>query len=626
MQMTTQPESTQSFSTPRLFLRALTLTWRAHPPLATLNTVLLFLSATISPMQVWVSKVTIDRLSALLGPEKATWQTQMSSLPSWQVTLLPLALYLVIWAAGQVARSIEGHVRELLAFQTRAHIQELMYRKASSLDIAFYETPAFYNQLELVSRGSYRVLSLTHWLSNIASQAIALVILLFMLGQINLWFPLILILVSLPYIKTQTHFIRKKADLYMNSVPQQRLMDSLGALMRSSEAVKEIRLFQIQDYLIDRHRRAGEKHYANLANIAIAQEKTTFLLLLLNIAGVVVIWAITGMQALAGAISLGNVAVAFQTIERSRGGFLNLSEIGGFLVENTVYLKALFDFLDLPHDAAEGTLSRSPNAEGVAADLSGPIEFQHVSFCYPGTEKMVLNDISFTIHPGECIALVGENGSGKTTLVKLLTRLYDPVEGVVTIAGRDLHQVDPQAYYQQIGAIFQDFVPYDLTARENIGFGNVAELDNMERIHQAAEKSGAAAVIEGLPQQYDTVLGHYFEDSQNLSGGEWQKIALARAFMRDVPLLILDEPTAALDAFAENAVYQRFADLTRGRTTMFVTHRLSSVQMAEKILVLKQGRLIEVGSHEELMAYDGEYASMFRLQADRYQANKTTDG
>jgi ATP-binding cassette subfamily B protein len=247
--------------------------------------------------------------------------------------------------------------------------------------------------------------------------------------------------------------------------------------------------------------------------------------------------------------------------------------------------------------------------------------FQHVSFRYPGSEQDVLNDISFTIQPGETVALVGENGAGKTTLVKLLTRLYDPSQGTVTIAGRDLRQVDPQLFYQQIGAIFQDFRYYNLTVKENIGFGNLAELENMARIRRAAEMGGATELIEGLPHQYETMLGRVFlEDSKDLSGGEWQKIALARAFMRDVPLLILDEPTAALDAFAENTVYNRFAELTKGRTTIFVTHRLSSVRMAGRILVLKEGRLIEAGNHDELMAQGGEYASMFKLQAERYQS------
>lgn len=612
--MATQPESTQSFSILRLFLRALNVAWRAHPPLATLNVVLIILAAAISPMQVWISKLTIDHLSTLWGQGKAAWQT------NWRVLLLPLTLYLVIWAVSQMADGIEAHVRTLMALRVQTFMQKAVYQKAALLDIAFFETPEFYNQLELVSIGSYRLLSLMQYLADMARQVITLAALLFLLGQINLWFPLILILVSLPHLKAQVHFTRKKANLYMNRVPEQRLIDYLGWLLRNPEAVKEIRLFQTQYYLIGRHQRAREEHFANFVNLAIAQEKATFLLTLLYMASVVAIWMITGMQALAGAISLGNVALAFQTVERSHGGFRNIGMMGGFVVENTLYLDAMFNFLDLPSDAVPGTLTRPPEAKGVSADLSGPIEFQHVSFHYPGTEKAVLHDISFTIHPGECVALVGENGSGKTTLIKLLTRLYDPTEGNVTVAGRDLRHVDPQVYYQQIGAIFQDFVRYRLTARENVGFGNLVEIDNVARIRQAAEKSGAAALIEGLPQQYETVLGRYFEDGQELSGGEWQKIALARAFMRDVPLLILDEPTAALDAFAENAVYKRFAELTRGRTTVFVTHRLSSVQMAEKILVLKAGRLIEMDNHDALMAQDGEYAKMFRLQAERYQA------
>ncbi len=609
--MLSQTKSMRKLSTPRLFLRAMALAWQAHPPLAALSVVLIFLSATISPVQVWISKLMIDNLTVLAGQEQV----------NWQALLMPVALYLIIWIVSQVAGSVEDLVQELMAIKVRNYMQGIVYQKAASLDIAFYETPAFYNQLELVRTGSYRLLSLVHQLANTARQTITLVVLLCLLGQINLWFPLILIFVSLPHLILQPHFARQKANLYMSRVPEQRMMDYIGGrLLTDRDAVKEIRLFQIQDYLLDRHRRAREWLFSHIAQIALSEEKTTLLLTFLSLAGAVTIWVLTGLQALAGTISLGNVALAFQTVERIRGNFLFVGEAGGYVTEHAVYLNALFEFLDLPPDAVPGTLTHAPETAGVAADLSGPIEFAHVSFRYPGTEKLVLNDISFTIQPGEKVALVGENGSGKTTLIKLLTRLYDPIEGAVTIAGRDLRQVDPQMYYQQIGVIFQDFVQYCLTAKENVGFGNLAEIENMARIRKAAAMSGAAELIERLPHQYETVLGRYFEDGQDLSGGEWQKIALARAFMRDVPLLILDEPTAALDAYAENAVYQRFAELTQGRTTVFVTHRLSSVQMAEKILVLKEGHLIETGSHDELMAQDGEYASMFRLQAERYQS------
>ena len=608
--MLIRTKSTQKLSTPRLFLRAMALAWQAHPPLAALSVVLIFLSAAISPVQVWIFKLMIDNLTALMGQEQV----------NWQVLLMPMALYLIIWMISQAAESIEGQVRELMALRVRSHMQGIVYQKAASLDIAFYETPAFYNQLELVRTGSYRVQSLVHQLAATVRRTITLVALLFLLGQINLWFPLILIFVSLPHLTLQPHFARQKANLYINRVPEQRMMDYIGWLLSDRDAVKEIRLFQIQDYLLDRYRRARERLFSHFAKIALSQEKTTLLLTLLYLAGAVTIWVLTGLQTLAGTISLGNVVLAFQTVERIQAGFLFVGSAGGYVAEHTVYLNALFEFLDLPPDAVPDTLAHAPETAGVAADLSGPIEFKHVSFRYPGTEKLVLNDISFTIQPGEKVALVGENGSGKTTLIKLLTLLYDPIEGAVTIAGRNLRQVDPQMYYQQIGVIFQDFVQYRLTAKENVGFGNLAEIENMARIRKAAEMSGATELIERLPHQYETVLSRYFEDGQDLSGGEWQKIALARAFMRDVPLLILDEPTAALDAYAENAVYQRFAELTQGRTTVFVTHRLSSVRQAEKILVLKEGRLIEIGNHDELMTLGGEYADMFKLQAERYQS------
>ena len=252
-------------------------------------------------------------------------------------------------------------------------------------------------------------------------------------------------------------------------------------------------------------------------------------------------------------------------------------------------------------------------------DLTGPIELQSVSFRYPGADRDALIDIPFTIQPGEKVALVGENGAGKTTLVKLLTRLYDPTAGKVFMNGVDLRTLDPQRYYHQLGVIFQDFARYSFTAGENIGLGCVEALANEERIRQAAHMGGAAQLIERLPHGYETMLNKEFEGGVDLSGGEWQKVALSRAFMRDAALLILDEPTAALDAYAESEVYQRFAELTQGRTTVFVTHRLSSVLMADKILVLKGGRLVEAGNHACLMALQGEYAAMFNLQAKNYQ-------
>jgi ATP-binding cassette subfamily B protein len=605
------------FSTPRLFLRAIVLTWQAHRALALSTLVLVLFNAFMAPLQIWITKLMIDGVTAAAGQGI----TSANDPAAWQSLLLPLALYTGIWALGQITATLDREVRQLMGQQVTNHLLRLLFSKAAQLDIAFYENPAFYDQFTLARNESYRIHNVSYEFTVIIQNTVTAIALFTLLAQISPWIPVILLLTTLPRLFGIVHFTRRKADLYMKDIPEQRLSGYLSWLMGERDAVKEIRLFQIHDYLIERMHRASQKYFSNISKLIVTQEKTLLLLTLIMAAGVAFIWAYTGLQALAGVISLGSVALIFQAVEQGRDNLFSFGYTGGYFAENAVYLQTLFKFLDQSPDAVAGALARSPEAVGVSADLSGPVVFDHVSFRYPGSEETVLSDISFTIQPGETVALVGENGAGKTTLVKLLTRLYDPTEGTVTIAGRDLRQVDPQLYYQQIGVIFQDFRHYDLTVRENIGFGSLPELENMARIRRAAEMGGAAELIEGLPHDYETMLGRvFFEDSKDLSGGEWQKIALARAFMRDVPLLILDEPTAALDAFAENAVYNRFAELTQGRTTIFVTHRLSSVRMAERILVLKEGRLLEVGNHDELMARGGEYASMFKLQAERYQA------
>ncbi|MFN8444883.1 MAG: ATP-binding cassette domain-containing protein, partial [Caldilineaceae bacterium] len=251
--------------------------------------------------------------------------------------------------------------------------------------------------------------------------------------------------------------------------------------------------------------------------------------------------------------------------------------------------------------------------------LQQGIEFRNVSFHYPGSERLVLQNLSFVIKPGSSVALVGDNGAGKTTLIKLLTRLYDPTEGTILLDGRDLRQYDLSQLQQNIGVIFQDFVRYQATAQENIGFGQVKDVENITRITQAAAQAGALPVIDKLPNGYRTYLGKTFDNSVDLSGGEWQKIALSRAFMRDAQILILDEPTAALDAKAEYDVYQRFAELMAGKTTIFISHRFSTVRMAQQILVLSDGHLIEQGSHDTLLAQGGQYAEMFTMQAIHYR-------
>lgn len=604
---------------PTLFWRALAMTWQAHGWLALATLALVTFSALMPPLQVWMTKVAIDAVTdvAALGGAAA------ADLATWRPLFGPVALYLLVWAIGQIATALDGEVRDLMGLQVNGYVQRRIFAKASQLDIAFFENPALCDQFTLAKSEAYRIPGVFYQFSALVQNTLTALTLFVLLGQISLWIPLVLLLTTAPRLVGVIYFTRRKADLYMRAVPEQRLTGYLSWLMGERDVVKEIRLFQIHDYLIERMRAANQKYFKAVGGVVVAQERTLLLLTLVMLAGIASVWGYTIWLAAAGLITLGSMALIFQAVERTRDTLLSFGFSGGFFAENGAYFKTLFDFLDRPPESVPGALARPAEARGVAADLNGQIVFDRVSFRYPGSNAPVLDQVSFVIEPGETVALVGENGAGKTTLVKLLTRLYDPADGAITIAGRDLRTIDPRLYYHQIGAIFQDFWHYDLSIRENIGFGNLAQLDNLDRIRRAATMSGAAELIESFPNKYDTMLGRvFYEDSKDLSGGQWQTIALARAFMRDVPLLILDEPTAALDAFAENAVYNRFTELTRGRTTVFVTHRLSSVRLAGKILVLKEGRLVEAGTHDQLMARDGLYAGMFRVQADRYQ----TDG
>ncbi len=620
--MSTTSPFFKTFHIVRLFTRALQIVWDSSPSLTAALSLLTILSAVSVPLQVWISKQIIDRIALLIGQGR---QASVEDL------FLPLFFYIVIWALSQIVRSASSSFRNLLSYQVDHYGQHEMLRKAATLDIAFFENQAFYNQMTLAANQIWRLDAIVMQFPEIISQLITLILLLILVGKTGLVLPLILIACTLPKVAAHTHFTKEKAELYLRHVPAQRMLNYLADLLSERETAKEVRLFRLQDHLLGRQARASQKYVGDLTRITVSQEKGNFVLNLLSLIGTAGIWIFAGVKALAGQISPGGVALVFQAVESSRSALNEIAFFGGYFVEHAVFLDALFGFLDLSPEAVEGTLTSSmlsSPVQGKALRLNGPIEFRRVCFRYPGSDRYVLRDVSFTLQPGEKVALVGENGAGKTTLVKLLARLYDPTEGSITIDGSDLREFDPQDYYSLMGVIFQDFYCYDLSVRENIGFGDITGLEDIERIRQAAQQGGAAEMIERLPHQYETMLGNRFEGGADLSGGEWQKLALARAFMRNHPgsrgaeFLILDEPTAALDAYAESEVYRSFSDLTRHKTTMFVTHRLSSVKIADKILVLKDGRLIEEGRHEQLMALNGEYAQMFQLQAERYRVDK----
>ncbi len=337
-------------------------------------------------------------------------------------------------------------------------------------------------------------------------------------------------------------------------------------------------------------------------------------------AGTACIWGYAVIRAVGRHITIGDIALAFQAADRSRTGLVSLFRNLGSFYEHTIFAANLFRFLDIDPTSIEGAPTpptKSPLP--MPKILNKGIEFRNVSFRYPRSDRFILKNVSFSIKEGESVAIVGENGAGKTTLVKLLTRFYDPTEGIVFLDGKDLRDYDPKELHRQIGVIFQDFVRYDLSAKENIGFGQVEFLEDKEKIHDAAEKGGSSEIIRKLPEGFNTILGKAFDEGVDLSGGEWQKLALSRAFMRHAQILVLDEPTAALDAFAEYEIHKRFVDLTSDKTTIFIFHRFSTVRMAQHILVLQNGKLVEEGSHGDLMNLNGLYTNMFNAQADRYR-------
>ncbi len=599
----------------RDYPRVLRLIWVSSPRYALLTVLLALVSSATPLAQVWATKLILDRLAAVfrLG-ERATTFT-VGSL------IAPVALIAIVWIIGGASRSTLEGIRGLLSQQVENHASYLMLRKAAELDVAFFETPAFFDRMNNARQDIWRTQNLAHQSIELLGATVSVVAMLGFLVRLHPLIVPLLVAVTLPQVVAKGYFANRQYSLMVNRTPSMRMASYISGLLGSHDAVKEIRLFGLQETLLKRFREFARSFVRQAEELWRSEQAVSLALGLLGSAGTAAVWGYAISRALAGKITIGDVALVFQAAEMARAGLGQLFFMWGLFYENGLFLQNLFTFLDLAPDSVEGALARGGESRGVPGKgaLRGEVEFRNVSFRYPQTDKMVLRDVSFVIHSGETLAVVGENGAGKTTLVKLLARLYDPTEGVILLDGRDLREYDLSEYRRHVAVVLQDFVCYDLTVAENIGFGEVQHLGDKERIARAAELGGSRKMIDQLPKGFETMLGRTFDEGTELSGGEWQKLALSRAFMRDADILILDEPTASLDALAEYDVYQRFADLTSGKTTVFISHRFSTVRMAKHILLLKEGRLFEEGTHDELMRLGGQYAEMFNAQADRYR-------
>jgi ATP-binding cassette subfamily B protein len=517
---------------------------------------------------------------------------------------------------GSLLSTLSNIVQQLLQEKTSYNIQLMVMDKANTLDLSFFENAQFYDKLQQAQQqAASRPAGMISQTFGLGSTIVTFFSMAAVLVTLTWWVALLALLAPIPVFIANVRYGWWGFQVMRRQSPLRREAQYYNNLLTTDTYNKEIKLFTTGNFFTELYRRLVTQFYQQTRKLIVPRYLTSFGLGLLTLVANGTIYLYVALQAAVGKITLGVLTFYTQAALSLGSSFQGLLNGVSSMYENNLFINTLFDFL-----AYEPRIVSPPNGLQPAPD-GLTVEFRHVSFAYPGRggEGQALRDISFTIQAGEAVALVGRNGAGKTTIVKLLTRLYDPDEGEILINGRNIKDYDLDALRKEIGVIFQDYVTYFLTAGRNIGIGRVDEMDDAEGIRVAATKSGAHAVIEKLPEEYDTMLGKWFDKGQQLSGGEWQKIALARAFMRDAQLLILDEPTSSLDPQAEYDVFARFRELTEGKSAIFISHRFSTVRLANRIIVLEHGTVLEEGTHEALLARGGRYAELFSLQAEAYR-------
>jgi ATP-binding cassette subfamily B protein len=428
------------------------------------------------------------------------------------------------------------------------------------------------------------------------------------------WLLLLLIVGVIPAFVGETHFAFLGYAKNFRQTPVRRQLDYLRILGGSKEAAKELKLFGLKDFLTARFKVLSTQVYEE--DVALARRKvvTGSVLSAIGTAGYYTAYVFAVWKTVTGVFSFGTLTLLANAIREASSNLQQTFSTLSTIADQALFLTDLIAFFEM-----RPSIQSKANALPAPRPIRQGFEFRDVSFRYPGSSRLVLNKLNLHLHPGERVALIGENGEGKTTIVKLLTRLYDPLEGQVLLDGVDLREYNLEDLYREVGVIFQDFMRYEMTARENIAVGRIELIDNLELLKQSAQKSMANDMVGKLPMGYDQMLGRRFDGGVDLSGGEWQKVALARAYLRDAQVLILDEPTSALDARSEYEVFQRFAELTAGKMALFISHRFSTVRMADRIIVLEKGRIAEDGDHDALTHLGGRYAEMFELQAASYR-------
>ncbi|HEY6633844.1 MAG TPA: ABC transporter ATP-binding protein [Rhizobiaceae bacterium] len=610
-----QPPLSQQLATLRHLKRFFAQVWRTSAPLMVASIALRLVAAVQPLLLLYVGKLIIDEVVRQTGlpapgPTFSDWLASGRLVPVAELLALEFAL---IVASDLLSRAISLVDAVLSELHSNTVSMELM-RHAASLDLRHFESSEYQDRLERARRQAAGRNAL---LAQIFGQGQSIVTIVSLAAGLLVYAPwlILLLLVSfVPSVLSEAKFNTRSYYLNRMRSPERRELEYLRYIGASAETAKEIKLFGLGPFIVGRFKRLADTIMQDNRRLATQRAIWGGLFSALSSMAYYSAYAYIVWRTVEGQFSLGDLAFL-------SGSFLRLNALFGQMLigvtniaGQSLYLDDLFSFFDI-----EPTIQLSPNPKPFPQPIREGIVFENVGFRYPDTEHWAVRGLNFTLKAGEALALVGENGAGKTTIVKLLTRLYDPDEGRILVDGIDLRDIDILDLRTHIGVIFQDFIRYSFKAAENIGVGRIEAGVERERIRSAAEQSLAADVIEKLPLGYDQPLGKLFANGRDLSGGEWQKVAIARAYMRDAELIILDEPTAALDAKAEAEVFQRFKGLARGKTAVLISHRFSTVRMADRILVLSGGRIIESGSHDELIAERGVYADLFELQAAGYR-------
>jgi ATP-binding cassette subfamily B protein len=580
------------------------MVWQSAPGVVVASLGARVAASLIPLVMLTVTKMIIDAIYGLMSHHTA--------LPGkfWWLVALEFALASVATILVRVLDFFDS----VLADKFTRHISTRIVKHASRLDLTTFEDPLFYDKFERARvQGTDRIV-MVQSAGRLFQQAVTAASLAASIFLFSPWLLLALILCVVPAFLGETHFAFLGYSLNFQQTTARRQLEYLRVLGGSRENAKELKLFGLAPYLVDRYTTiSDELHHQT---VGLAKQKLFFgaLLTLLGTFGYYGTYAFVIYRTVGGALTLGAMTLLAGAIAGASTNIQAFFSTFSIIADQALFMTDLFEFFSV-----EPKIVSKPGALAAPRPIRQGFEFKNVSFAYPGNSRVVLKNISFRLEPSSRIALVGENGQGKTTIVKLLTRLYDPTEGQILLDGVDLREYNLEDLWSEIGVIFQDFARYDMTASENIAIGQIEERNNPFRIRSAAHKSHAEEVIRRLAKGYDQVLGRRFEGGVDLSGGEWQKMALARAYLRDAQLLILDEPTAALDARSEHDVFERFAELTAGKMALLISHRFSTVRMADRILVLENGRIAEQGKHDQLVRCSGRYAEMFEMQAASYR-------